>query len=246
MTYIVNDGKTMIADCLVVERNTGTRTLGRLPTLENGYLDLHGQAKGVDVYYNDCHKIIFHPTATHEGKRIKTMAFAGSVGNVWDLLNALDAGVDLADWFKVEVNIQPVEERRLFNGETSMMFTLEDGEIFIARLRGKSIDLSNMRWAHLGSGIDAVNSANEFIPNRFKGENTELTALEAFAIACAHTNNVSRKFDYFIHATGEYKQNQELSTKQLKWILARVQKRMDLTRIYKDIQYANNIWGVKK
>ncbi len=243
MTYIVNDGKVMIADCLLIERNNATDSIGRLPVLDNGYIDLTAKAEGVDVYYNDCHKIIFHPTVTWQGKRVKTMAFAGTIDNVYDLLNALTAGVDLADWFKVEVNILPVIERRLFNGNTSMMFTMENGGIYTVILKDMGINITKKDWAHLGSGVDAVNSVLEFIPNCNDNGSTKLTALEAFAIACAHTTTVSRKFDYYIHATGEYKQNQELSTKQLKWILARIQKRMDLTRIFNDREYANNIWG---
>ncbi|MBW6071819.1 hypothetical protein [Pseudomonas aeruginosa] len=244
MTYIVNDGKVMIADCLLVIRDTATDVLGRLPILDNKYLDLNASAKGVDIYYNDCHKIIFHPTATWRGKRIKTLAFAGTTDNVYDLLNSLTAGVDLNDWFKVEVNILPISERRIFNGKTSMMFTMEDGRIYTAILNNVDIDITEKKWAHLGSGVDAVNGVIDFIPNCNNNNGIiELTALEAFAIACAHTSTVSRKFDYFIHSTGEYKQNQELSTRQLKWILARIQKRIDLTCIYTGAKYANEAWS---
>ncbi|MFO5855030.1 hypothetical protein, partial [Klebsiella pneumoniae] len=72
-----------------------------------------------------------------------------------------------------------------------------------------SSNITKKDWAHLGSGVDAVNSVLEFIPNCNDNGSTKLTALEAFAIACAHTTTVSRKFDYYIHATGEYKQSEE-------------------------------------
>ncbi|MFO5890554.1 hypothetical protein ACLBSJ_32565, partial [Klebsiella pneumoniae] len=93
--------------------------------------------------------LFFIPAVDKQGRPVISMAFAGTIDNVYDLLNALTAGVDLADWFKVEVNILPVIERRLFNGNTSMMFTMENGDIYTVILKDMGINITKKQWAHL-------------------------------------------------------------------------------------------------
>jgi ATP-dependent protease HslVU (ClpYQ) peptidase subunit len=231
MTYIVYDGKTLIADKLM-RQTIGTNTIGRKPVKKSGYVDFRRAAKGVDVYYNDVSKLIFPENATFNGKKISVVSFAGSVGNTSELLNALAAGVDLDAYTRVEVNIRPNSARRVFNGATSMMVVTEDGEGTVITSNGSHINSSTELPMHLGSGRAAVDGVNPLLDK-------SMTSLECFVIASNHCDTVSHEFDYYVPATKAYVKDQRLTERQNKQILNKIQARIDLLDTVNKKQYVN-------
>lgn len=231
MTYLVYDGKALITDRLM-QQTVGQDAIGRQPVHKSGYVDLSRLGEGVDIFFDDCRKMIFPEKGTYKGQRILVFAASGSVNNLGEMANALAAGVDFDAYLAVEVNVSK-ECRRIFNGRTSILLITEDGvgHAFTACDDGR-IDVNTELPLHLGAGSDPVNGVYQMVVG-------PMTALECYVVASNHSDLVSRNFDYYIPATGAYVKDQRLTPRQATCILEKVQKRINLLATVKSKPYVN-------
>jgi hypothetical protein len=220
MTYVIYDGKTLIADKLL-KQSVGTYMCTRREPDEEGFYRPHGSSKAVPVYYRDACKIIPLRNGKFLGKKIKVLAVAGTITNLEEMLSALEAGCDLDAYMTVDVNIQPVSARRMFSGKTSIMVITDDnvGAIFTAH--GRNINRHDELPLHMGCGTDVVNGVNYHLKEN-------MTALEAHTMASTHDRQVSLEFDYYIPATGKLVRDQLLTTRQRESILKKIQSRVNV------------------
>ncbi|QBJ02916.1 hypothetical protein MZD04_gp390 [Pseudomonas phage Psa21] len=232
MTYIVYDGKTLIADKLM-SQGVGSYALGRKPRTAGGFV-VNRPGKKVDVYYNDTEKVIFLRKGLYEGKEIKCLAMAGQIVNLGELISYLEQGHDLDHYLDCEAAVYPVKERRNFGPGNSITVVMKDGAGYNFHHVSDGIDrvMSSKGLIHGGAGVSWVNGINPHL-------STPLTALEAFVIGSHYSSVVSEEFDYYCSVTNEYKKNQKLSMRQRESILARVQSRFALNGEVANENYVN-------
>jgi len=240
MTYIVADRHFIIADRLV-QTIEGNNIVGRQQPNDDGSMDFHKRHPGKTTWHNDCLKLYTLPKGKYNGEAIKLIALAGDARNELDMFGALTQGVDLSDYMKVEANIQPKSERRIFSGATTVLVHTEEGTHHILSAdNGDRIEHARFKnFAHMGSGVHAVNGIRFNIPKTQEKGATRLTALEAFVIAAAKTDTVSRNFDTYEIATGKLTYDRRLSERQMEFILKRVQSRIDLSGVEAELKYLN-------
>lgn len=231
MTYIIYDGKTLIADKLVKQAVGGYMGARRIRD-EDGFYKPVGTSKTVSVYYNDACKIFPLRKGTFLGQKIKVLAFAGTINNIEELLSAVEAGCDLDAYMTVDVNIQPNSQRRIFNGKTSMMVITEDNQGAVFTSNGKNIGKVDSLPLHIGCGVSTVDGINYLL-------DTRVTALEAHTLASTHDEEVSVEFDYYIPETGTFVQNQVLSHRQREHILKKIQGRINVVAKPVNSRYIN-------
>lgn len=238
MTYIVSDGKHVIADKLLQASFGGSLT-GRTPPTEDNRFVYNPTRRDTDFWFNDANKLVAVDGGMYQGEAIKVLGLSGSTRNLPDLLGALEQGVDFQDYLRVEANILPVEERRIFGDNTCIFITLENGESMKFYGDGKSIrHLRTKKFLHTGSGTDVVDSMRRIV-NLPEGRQTKLTALEAFVVASSHCDTVSRAFDYYCIESGKFVRNQQLTDRQTLAILNGLQKRVNVEFIRSEKPYSN-------
>ncbi|MNC15766.1 hypothetical protein D3C87_1150050 [compost metagenome] len=220
MTYVIYDGKTLIADKLV-KQTVGGYMCGRRQRDAEGFYKPTGSSSTVPIYYRDACKIFLMREGKFLGQKIKAIAIAGTINNVEEMLNAVEAGCDLDSYMTVDVNIQPNSARRIFNGKTSIMVITEDNVGAVFTSNGRTIHKHDGPPMHMGCGAEVVNGINYHLEK-------PATALEAHTLASTHDEQVSLEFDYYIPETGTFVRDQKLSDRQRKHILKKIQSRINV------------------
>lgn len=235
MTYAIYDGNVLIADKMVSQR-VGDHLIGRKPIDAKGHIRLAAAGSSVEIKYSDCKKIVFPRAGTYTGKKINCIVAAGTITNLGELIDYLNRGSDLNEYVRMEACIQPKEERRFFIPGNQLLVIMEGGEACIIENCNGGLGNRTELPLHIGSGTYWV----EGLTSLFDSDKcTKLTALEAHTYASNMDKNVTMTFDYYVPSTGKLVNDQLLTDRQRSQILKRLQPRIDITIIPKEITVVN-------
>jgi len=233
MTYAIYDGNVLIADKMIIQ-SVGANLTGRRPVDDNGHIQLKKAGSVIDIRYSDCKKIMFPAKGLAKGKKITCMVAAGTVTNLGEILDFLNRGGDLDQYVRAEISIQPKSARRFFNGSGKLLVITECGHAQVIEATDAGIVINTELPLHIGSGAHWVNNLN----SQFT-DDAGIAALDAHTYASNMDKGVSMSFDYYNPKTGVLVTDQLLSKRQRKQILERLQARIDITVIPKEMTFVN-------